>query len=121
VLPPECAKNAYYHSQYDTGSTDFWADAEFVNNEKYPLFEKVRDKIQVFTINKGEALYIPKHWLHEVITTDDSMSVNVFLHNSMDYFIWNRINNFLYLLHSRGLYKKGNCVCCVNKGQELTQ
>ncbi|GAB5353838.1 hypothetical protein AAMO2058_000068400 [Amorphochlora amoebiformis] len=66
-----------------------------------------------FHLSKGDLLFIPKYWYHQVLTTSKiSISVNHFSSTPLEFFLFGIPRLFLIFAHNLGLYGRSRgCVC----------
>eukprot|EP01060_Flectonema_neradi_P041238 TRINITY_DN9725_c0_g1_i1.p1 TRINITY_DN9725_c0_g1~~TRINITY_DN9725_c0_g1_i1.p1 ORF type:complete len:273 (+),score=34.47 TRINITY_DN9725_c0_g1_i1:105-923(+) len=107
LLKPEYAEHCLPNSKYDSGTNCFDFDP-FSDNDANP---HLAPYIQEATLHPGDALLIPKFWLHSTQAASTSISLNIFV-STLSEQIFEGINrNVLHYLHQMGFYKPGNCVC----------
>lgn len=101
---------------YPSDRFDFYARLSGVDGfepdlERFPRFAGARAAEQVFDLEPGDGLYIPRGWWHRAESMTASISMAGFMMGFAD--AVRLIPEHIKLgLHHAGLYKKGNCACC---------
>lgn len=114
LVPARHRAALYVNSKYDSGTECCDVDCEHPDLQRHPMFQRVIEDHALMTasLRPGDVLFIPRWCFHQVTSETVSVSVNVFV---SDVTAWCREGlprAFFSILHSMGLYKRRNCVCC---------
>lgn len=110
-----CVSPDYTHAMYVSDKFDLYAVLSEVDGfapdlERHPRFAEARAAEQVFDLEPGDALYIPRHWWHRAESLSASISLAGFMGSR-----WDTLRlapyGLLQWLHRVGLYKAGHCAC----------
>ena len=67
-------------------------------------------------LEAGDALYVPPYTWHAVISTTPAISLSIF-GLQLRHVVVNGVPMVAsWILHKMGLYRRGNCTCCLNRG-----
>eukprot|EP01064_Diplonema_japonicum_P008275 TRINITY_DN1575_c3_g1_i1.p1 TRINITY_DN1575_c3_g1~~TRINITY_DN1575_c3_g1_i1.p1 ORF type:complete len:271 (+),score=21.01 TRINITY_DN1575_c3_g1_i1:60-872(+) len=111
LLPPGEAKNCYKNEKYDSGTTCFDFTPATPDFTLHPKATTTAAKILKTTLLPGDAVLIPKYWLHSTTTPTPSMSINLFASTFYEQATDGLIRRFYDFLHRIGVYKASYCVC----------
>ncbi|MEL0456438.1 cupin-like domain-containing protein [Flavobacteriaceae bacterium SZ-1-7] len=109
LVAPKDNKNMYISDKFELGATSSEVDINNYDESKHPKFKEV--KFFSVVLRPGDVLFIPKKWWHYVKSLDTSISISNFGAFLPDILFTQTFESFLYSLHCRGYYKKGNCTC----------
>lgn len=110
LFSPDQRELLYPNDKYDPATECCEADAHNPNYNAHPRFREARGLIA--EISKGEALYIPSGWFHQVVGLETNISVNCFFFSHLEFYTTEIVSYRLpKWLHDHGLYRRGNCVC----------
>jgi hypothetical protein len=100
----------YPNNKYDPATECCDVDATQPDYNRHPKFSGARGmKVE---ISKGQALFIPKGWYHQVVGLENNISINCFFFSYMNLVTTDLIHYRIpKILHDLGLYRRGNCVC----------
>lgn len=109
-VAPEHTDAMYVSDKFDLYAVLSEVDGFAPDLERHPRFADARAAEQVFELEPGDALYIPRHWWHRAESLTASISLSGFMETR-----WDRLRlmpyGLLQWLHGRGLYKAGHCAC----------
>lgn len=110
LFAPEQRTLLYPNEKYDPATECCEVDALSPDLDRFPLFASADG--QFAELSRGQALFIPRGWYHQVLGLENNISVNCFFFTYLEFLTKDL---FRYrvprLLHELGVYKRGNCVC----------
>lgn len=113
LFAPDQRELLYPNSKYDPATRCCDADAANPDYRKHPRFLGATGSVA--EISKGQSLFIPKGWYHQVVGLENNISVNCFFFSYFEFMTTDLISYRVpKWLHERGLYRRGNCVCHSN-------
>lgn len=108
LVEPEHDAWMYPSRKWDYGAILSSVDALDPDLERYPNFAKVQPLSVV--LEPGDALFIPRHWWHHIISLDPAISVNCFAYHRLRFLQVEGREMAKALLHHFGLYAN-ECTC----------
>jgi hypothetical protein len=110
LFSPDQREFLYPNAKFEPATHCCDVDAANPDYRKHPKFFGARG--MVAEISKGQALFIPKGWYHQVMGLENNISINCFFFSYLEYMTTDLVQyRFPKWLHDHGLYKRGNCVC----------
>ena len=116
LLHPKYSKYCYANKKYDSGTTCYDFDPY---DPDYSNHDNAKDISRYFidvSLSPGEALLIPKNWLHCTTATSISISLNIFISTFSEQIFEGIPRRIFDYLHGFGIYKPGHCVCHTTEG-----
>jgi hypothetical protein len=108
LLFPPPALERYRSWKFDFGARGNQVDLCEPDFARFPLVRELSPLVAV--LEEGDGLFIPPHWWHFVVAETPSVSVSN-LAGNLKHALAILPQWPLFLLHSAGLYARGNCVC----------
>jgi len=108
LVSPDQSAWMYASNKFDYGATLSSVDALAPDLKLHPNFARVRPISVV--LEPGDALFIPHHWWHHVVSLDPSISVNCFAYRRSRFLAVEAGEMFKALLHHFRLYAT-SCTC----------
>lgn len=110
LVPPTFGAEMYPSDRFDFYARLSAVDGFDPDLQRFPRFESARAAEQVFDLEPGDGLYIPRGWWHRAESLTASISMAGFMFGLAD--AVRLMPEHLKLgLHRLGLYRKGNCAC----------
>lgn len=110
LFSPNQQRLLYPNDKYDPATECCDVSAINPDYDKYPRFWDATGMIA--EIAKGQALFIPKGWYHQVVGLENNISINCFFFSYFDFMTKDLVRYRIpKCLHDLGLYRRGNCVC----------
>lgn len=110
-INPKYNSNMYAKNVYTAHSK--WSNINFkdVDYKKYPKFKDV--EIETYTLNEGDAIYIPKNWWHCVENLEDSIGITYKLYRpfqSIYTVILEKIRKVYYIISMQNIKEREECI-----------
>ena len=102
-------KIMYESDTFERISKTSMVDLNNLDLQNFPLFKKAQ--IEKFTLEKSDAIYIPRGWWHFVKSQMPSISVSIHYWSLKNSLRDLPIELTKVFLHDIGIYKKDNCAC----------
>ena len=99
----------YENTKYDEGTTCCDVDTERPDLARYPRYAHA-SPLQC-ELGVGDVLFIPRYWYHQVLTTEDCVSVNYFASLPLELMREGLPRYVLRLLHQSGKLSPRNAQC----------
>jgi hypothetical protein len=108
LLPPP-ALERYRSPKFDLGARLSQVDLRDPDLARFPQVRELAPLVAI--VEEGDGLYIPPHWWHFVVAETPSVSLSN-LAGHLRHAVLGMMPQWpLFLLHTAGLYARGNCVC----------
>ena len=114
LMRPDALPERLITDKYDPGTRCARVDVAELERRIDSGEEGAGPTIYEVTLRPGDLLYTPRAWWHEVTSLETTISVNCFMMFARD--VPRLVGSVtLFLLHHAGLYRRGNCVCHVER------
>ena len=120
LFPPSEDEALQPSSKFDYGATCSRVNLSKLQTmppDVKAAFQKARGGLFV-RIEPGDALYVPPYTWHAVVSTTPAISLSIFGLQFRHVLVNGIPMMTRWILHRMGLYRRGNCTCCLNRGAE---
>ncbi|HYH97993.1 cupin-like domain-containing protein [Hyalangium sp.] len=111
LFPPEDSPHLYPSDVFEWTTVFSEVNLARPDLARHPLAVRARGLEAV--VGPGEVLLLPRGWWHDVVSLEDSLSLNAWW-VTPDLFVGARLwhENIRALLHRAGLHARNRCTCC---------
>ena len=118
LWPPGARPDLYPSTKYNHGAELSQVDAASPNLTRFPRFAHA-DSLTVL-LPAGSALYLPAGWWHAVTSLDTTISLALRSQSGCQRRAA-AVDDLLQWLHNKGWYRRGDCVCHLDRLAEAAE
>lgn len=111
LIPDEHTPNMCVSKKFNLGSVLSRIDVTRLPNQPREAASLAKTRGYYARVEAGDALFIPKHTWHTVVSLAPSISLGVFGLTAGEVMTAGAWSEFKNVLHTWKLYKWGNCIC----------